>query len=225
MDQAKNFAKGSLSAAINDTDTSLTVQTGEGSKFPAAPFNAVIWNATDFPDPADDPFVEIVRVTSKSTDTFTVTRGQEGTSGITHNTEGKIYKLLAGPTAKLVNEHILPASITGDDWGVSVPGSLQIDAVDAVVINSGVQFRANPSAAGVVVDLAGGVAAMGDVDGNNTGAAISADDNTGRIKLQGILCTDQSASATTPGTVVKKLQIFDLSGNSLGFIPIYNSIT
>lgn len=33
------------------------------------------------------------------------------------------------------------------------------------------------------------------------------------------------ASATTPGSVVKKIQIFDASGNSIGFLPVYSSIT
>jgi hypothetical protein len=34
-----------------------------------------------------------------------------------------------------------------------------------------------------------------------------------------------SAAATTPGTVVKKMEVFDAAGASLGFIPIYNAIT
>lgn len=106
MDQAKNFAKGTLSTGYDDNDTSIVLITGDGAKFPSAPFNAVWWNATDYPDPADDPNVEIVRVTAKSTDTFTVTRGQEGTGGITHNTEGKTYRLIAPLTAKVINDDI-----------------------------------------------------------------------------------------------------------------------
>lgn len=34
-----------------------------------------------------------------------------------------------------------------------------------------------------------------------------------------------SAAATTPGTVVRRIQVFDASGNSLGFVPVYDSIT
>lgn len=34
-----------------------------------------------------------------------------------------------------------------------------------------------------------------------------------------------SAAATTPGTVVKKMEIFDASGNSLGYVPIYDTIS
>jgi hypothetical protein len=39
------------------------------------------------------------------------------------------------------------------------------------------------------------------------------------------LGTGSTAAGSTLGTVVKKLQIYDASGNSLGFIPIYNAIT
>jgi hypothetical protein len=45
------------------------------------------------------------------------------------------------------------------------------------------------------------------------------------IGAAGQIRTNQSANATTPGSVVKKLQVFDSSGNSLGFIPIYDAIT
>jgi hypothetical protein len=34
-----------------------------------------------------------------------------------------------------------------------------------------------------------------------------------------------SAAATTPGTVTKKMEVFDASGASLGFVPIYDAIT
>jgi hypothetical protein len=44
------------------------------------------------------------------------------------------------------------------------------------------------------------------------------------IAADGNLKTAKSAAASTLGTVVKKLEIFDAAGNSLGFIPIYDSI-
>lgn len=34
-----------------------------------------------------------------------------------------------------------------------------------------------------------------------------------------------SASATTPGALVKKIQVFDMGGASLGYIPVYSTIT
>ena len=40
-----------------------------------------------------------------------------------------------------------------------------------------------------------------------------------------VLGVGNSASATTPGTVTKKMQVFDASGASLGYVPIYDAIT
>lgn len=34
-----------------------------------------------------------------------------------------------------------------------------------------------------------------------------------------------SAAATTPGTVTRKIEVFDASGASLGFVPVYDAIT
>lgn len=39
------------------------------------------------------------------------------------------------------------------------------------------------------------------------------------------LGVNNSAAATTPGSVTKKIEVFDAAGNSLGFIAVYDSIT
>lgn len=225
MDAAKNFAKGTLDQGYDDAATSITLASGDGARFPAAPFNAVWWNATDFPDPADDPSVEIIRVTTKSTDTLTIQRAREGTGAVTHDDEGKVYRLIAGPTAKLQNENLLDVVNTAGDYLIT-GAAFTFNADDTFAVNaSGTSLRLNAPAVGVVLDMSGGTAAIGDVDGNNTGVTVSADDNLGQCSLKGKIGTDQTASATTLGAVVKKLEVFDLAGNSLGFIPLYGSIT
>jgi hypothetical protein len=103
LDNAKNFAKVTVSTGYTAASTSIVLTTGHGAKLPTAPFNAVWWNSTDYADPSDDPNVEIVRVTAISTDTLTVTRAQEGTSASTKNTASKTYKMIAGLTAKVIN--------------------------------------------------------------------------------------------------------------------------
>lgn len=103
LDNAKNFAKGTVFTGYTATDTSIVLSAGNGAKFPTPPFNAVWWNATDYPDPSDDPNVEIVRATAITTDTLTVTRAQEGTTATAKNIAGKTYKILAGLTAKTIN--------------------------------------------------------------------------------------------------------------------------
>jgi hypothetical protein len=46
-----------------------------------------------------------------------------------------------------------------------------------------------------------------------------------KLTAIGGLGVGNSAAATTPGTVVKKIEIFDAAGVSLGFIPVYSTIT
>lgn len=221
MDAAKNFAKGTLTAGIDDTDTSLTVDTGQGLRFPATPFNAVIWDATDYPDPADDPGVEVVRVTAISTDTLTITRAQEGTDAGDHNSEGKTYQIIAPLTVKTFND-ILPSTRSGDNYVLIVPGELQIEAPDLInVLGAAV----NLAGGGVKLVLESGVAGLGDTLGDNTGVAVRANDNTGLVSFQGLLGTDQSASASSLGTVTGKIPVHDLAGDLVGYLPLYGSIT
>ncbi len=78
-DAHKNFAYSTVLTAPSPTTkgTSLVVSSGQGALFPAVPFNATIWPASAQPTSGN---AEIVRVTAISTDTFTITRAQEGSS-------------------------------------------------------------------------------------------------------------------------------------------------
>jgi hypothetical protein len=103
--QVRNFAKGTVSIGYNAAATSIVLTTGHGAKFPSVfPYYCVWWNVTDFPDPADDPNVEIVQVTARSTDTLTIVRGQDGTSASTKNTASKTYRFMLVHCAALHNE-------------------------------------------------------------------------------------------------------------------------
>lgn len=213
IDNAKNFAKVIVDpAGYNDAVTSIDVD--DASVLPAAPFNAVWWNATDYPDPSDDPGAEIVRVTAIATNTLTIVRNQEASGASDHSAAGKTFFLVAGLTAKTINEDVMPIERSGD--------SVQVTVVGILTLNSAF-YRA--SAANVVFGLSGSIASMGDLDGNNTGVAVRADDNLGQVQLEGQVGTNQSASASAVGTVVAKMPIYNLAGTLLGYIPIYGSIT
>jgi hypothetical protein len=97
MDPVKNFAKATVSTGYDQAAVSIVLSAGHGARFPDpaadGAFNLVWWNSTDYADPSDDPNVEVVRCTARSTDTLTITRGQEGTAPQTHNTAGKTYKV------------------------------------------------------------------------------------------------------------------------------------
>lgn len=70
-----NNATSRLASAITSGDTALTVTTGEGSLFPTLSgsdfFLCTLVSSTDR---------EIIKVTARSTDAFTIVRAQEGTS-------------------------------------------------------------------------------------------------------------------------------------------------
>lgn len=89
-----NFGLVTVSTTYDAAATSIVLTTGHGSRLPSTfPYPMVWWNATDYPHPADDPNVEIVSVTNRSSDTLTVTRAQESTSASTKNTGGKTYRM------------------------------------------------------------------------------------------------------------------------------------
>lgn len=93
MDALKNFAYSTLATPPSGTGgLSLVIATGDGSKFPSAPFNATIWPVSVQPT-ADN--AEIVRVTAKSTDTFTITRAQESTSARTWTAGAQIAQAIS----------------------------------------------------------------------------------------------------------------------------------
>lgn len=64
-------------APLSDSDTELEVYTGDGTLFPAAPFYLTISPKNKWSRKINS---EIVLVTAKSTDTFTITRAQKGTT-------------------------------------------------------------------------------------------------------------------------------------------------
>lgn len=100
FDASTNFGYGTIAVAPSPatTGTTFSLSSGEGASFPDTStendFNVVV-----FPDNAAYPTkanAEIVRVTARSGDDFTITREQEGTSAISIATG---YKVLLSFTA------------------------------------------------------------------------------------------------------------------------------
>ena len=116
LDPVANFAKVTVSTGYTAESTSIVLASGDGSKLPqpstSGAFNLVWFNSTDYADPADDPNVEIVRCTARSTNTLTVARAQEGTTASTKNTSGKTYQMVLALTAKMIADIAAQASGT-----------------------------------------------------------------------------------------------------------------
>jgi len=67
LDQYANFVRGTLSAAVNSTQTTLSVSDATIFPDPAnGEYNLVLWDAVTNPRPDQDPDVEIVRVTGRT---------------------------------------------------------------------------------------------------------------------------------------------------------------
>lgn len=48
---------------------------------------------------------------------------------------------------------------------------------------------------------------------------------SGKVLAVGGIGVGNALAATTPGSVVKKIEVFDATGASIGYIPVYNTIT
>lgn len=82
----QNFGFGTLATGINNSVTSITVNSGNNFNLNSAySFKLIIWDAVTYPNPADDPNLEIVTANYSGTlNQYTITRGEEGTSAVAH---------------------------------------------------------------------------------------------------------------------------------------------
>lgn len=97
--QFNNNAATTLASGINSSVTSLTVASGTGGQFPALTtgqfFFCTLQNIAG-------TVVEIVKVTARSGDVFTIVRGQEGTTASAFITGDKVeQRLTAGELNQL----------------------------------------------------------------------------------------------------------------------------
>lgn len=92
-----NNAFGTLNAGITSSDTTLVLNSGEGSRFPT--LSAGDYFYATLIDTSNN--LEIVKVTARSTDTMTVVRGQDNTTARAYSTNDR-FELR--PTAALFTE-------------------------------------------------------------------------------------------------------------------------
>lgn len=100
-----NNAYGSLASGISDAATSFVLATGQGARFPN-PTNGDYFLITlvAIDGGGAESAWEIVQVTARSTDTLTVVRAQEGTTGATWPAGTRIeLRLTAGATESKAN--------------------------------------------------------------------------------------------------------------------------
>lgn len=112
-DAHANFAYSTVLTAPSPapSGTTVVVQSSDGAKFPAAPFNCVICPSGVAPTTAN---AEVVRVTVVATDTFTITRAQESSSARTVVVGDQIYAAFTAKTATDIETLGVGGDLTGN---------------------------------------------------------------------------------------------------------------
>lgn len=124
----KNNSKSTLNGSITNVATSIVV--ASGAAFPATGnFICTIWDKTTYPDPSDDPNMEIVKVTARSTNTLTVVRAQESTSGVAHASGVNIELLFTIGQIQELETRINAGPVIGSPVsGATINEILSVDA-------------------------------------------------------------------------------------------------
>jgi hypothetical protein len=140
----KNNAKSTLAANITSGATSLTVQTGDGAKYPS-PTGSQYFLCT-LTNSAESVF-EIVKVTARAGDVFTITRAQEGTAAAAWNSGDKMEQRWTADSAQQARYSDDPSSAAGQTFrGLHVRTHPDSDAAaskvmlvhaDAIVMDDG----------------------------------------------------------------------------------------
>jgi len=117
-----NLVRTTIDGSFVDTDLTLDVTAGTGARFTATPCRAILWQSTDYADPALAYWAgeaEILEISSVATDTLTVVRGREGTTGIS-STGGKTYSIAQTLTSDSIGSYINTYNVR--DYGATGDG-------------------------------------------------------------------------------------------------------
>ena len=112
-----NNASGTIASSINSTTTTIVLTSGQGALFPS--LGAGDYFYATLVDSSNN--LEIVKVTARSTDTMTVVRGQDGTSGRSY-TAGDRFELRPVAAAFNALQDFTPV---GDISATTISGAIE----------------------------------------------------------------------------------------------------
>ena len=138
----KNRAYSKLAAAITDVITTITVTAGEGARFPSTyPFHITI----------DD---EIMSCTNRSTDTLTVTRAQQNTTGAAHANKSYVALNITAQSMTDLNTAVntIEATITGGEVVLADDKMVKFGtSSDIAMLLRSTSLNANTALTGVLI--------------------------------------------------------------------------
>lgn len=144
--QVNNNAKSTTSGLNNTTDpVTFSVGAGEGSRFsqPGNGFWVTAWDSVTYGDPGDDPNMEVLSVTARSTDSLTASRAQLGTSNVAHAGTVAVRMLVVDAqieelqvSLNAVEKYPFVKNITNGD-NLTVPANMSLYVPDYLEISLG----------------------------------------------------------------------------------------
>ena len=221
LDKVSNFAKttitgiasGATEVVLDDATNFLDPVSGE--------YNCVIWEISNYGNPADDPNKEIVRATALSGSTLTITRAQESTLDSNHNTGGETYAIANVLTKKMIDDidteldakaNLISPSFTTPNIGAATGTSLALEGTTLGILNlknTDASSYTRMLFDGTGVDFSAGV--------GNASAAIT--DLQNKFYIYDFT-NSKIAFTITPDTLAAKfygsLEATNLSGNNTG---------
>lgn len=205
----KNNAQGVLDSDITAIATTLDLVSGDGANFPSTfPFLITGWDSVNHPNPTDDTDLEILEVTGRVSDTLTVIRGKEGTSGFAHLDGAKFAMLItagifddttygidANTTADIATHAALP---TSHGTAGSIVGTSDSQILTNKTINGDDNTITNVPASEVTIVDTGVLITAIDVEGALAENRTAINLNTSKVTN---VSTDLSEGVTTETTV------------------------
>ena len=191
---ARNFSNNSPATTLDGalTDVATTVNTANGSdSFPAAPFTLVL-------DP-NGPNEEVIEVTAKGDhNTFTVTRGVDGTTAVAHDSGETVIHGASARDFQDANNHIeATTSVHGitdtsdivmmDEYG-NVPSEYFVIQGSTQYASARFQTTASPANPSFLI-----------VDGNNDGISVSYDSSSSQVGINRWVSNSYNANWVTAG--------------------------
>lgn len=121
----QNYSSGFLASAITSGTTSVIVNPGSTLPTTYGLFTATIWNNTTYTDPSQDPNAEIVWCQYSATNTYTITRGMEGTAATAHPAGSLVGLYITAGVLSLPYIKISETESSGTNGGTATSGSWQ----------------------------------------------------------------------------------------------------